>query len=188
MLVLPLLLLAGCETLSQPTPPPDTPSPTPTLNPVTGAGYTTRIPPGWVSRLDDAAEKHRFSAGGEAVLLLERRPLGPVQRGINDVPASIAMVRLRDRIPDEKVVGYLKNFPGTTLIEPPKHYAVGADEGVQVTYSRRLEGTPVDTLDMVVNHHDRTYEMFLNTVAPLFPDQSLEVATIMDAWSWADGP
>lgn len=183
-----LVMLAGCETLTEATPPPETPTPTPVLTAISGPGYTTMIPPGWESRLNDQDELHRFSAGGQPILLLERRPQGPVEVGINDVPSSIAVVRLRDRIPDEKVVGYLKNFPGTTLQQPPAHYALGEDEGVVVVYTRSLGGTPVETMDIVVNHHQVTHEAFFNAIPQLFSDRVSDMTTLMDSWSWADGP
>lgn len=183
-------LLSGCESLSDATPPPDAEvkaTPAPTARPVTGDGFTTSVAPGWVSRLGDATEVLQFSAGGKPILLIERPPSGPVRASVNDVPSSIAVVRLRDRIPDEKVVNYLKTFPGTALKAPPKHYGLGRNEGVLVVYTHDLRNTPVETLDMVVVHHGVTYEVFFTAAIPEYQARLADATQVMETWMWADG-
>jgi hypothetical protein len=155
--------------------------------PVGGDNFTVSVPAGWKDRSSDAAEVLRFSSGGKPVLLIDRAPQAPVRANSNDIPASIAVVRLRDRLPDEKVVNYLKNFPGTTLTDQPAHYALGGDEGVFVTYQHDQAGTPVRTFDFVVAHHGLTYEIFCTATLVEFPTAVREANALIDSWTWRDG-
>lgn len=182
------VMLAGCESLSDAVPPPDAATPPPVSKTVAGDGFTTSVPSGWNSRLGDATQVLQFSSGGKPILLIERSPTGRVRSNLNDVPSNIAVVRLRDRIPDEKVVNYLKNFPGTALKAPPKHFGLGRNEGVLVVYTHDLRGTPVQTLDMVVAHHAVTYEVFFTAAVPDYQARLADATQIMESWVWADGP
>lgn len=185
----PLLTLAlvGCESLSAPAPPPDTPAARLTPMPVGGDNFTVSVPAGWKDRSTDAAEVLRFSSGGKPVLIINRAPQGPVRTNSSDVPASIAVVRLRDRLPDEKVVNYLKNFPGTTLTDQPAHYALGGDEGVFVTYEHSESGTRVRTFDFVIGHHNLTYEVFCTATLADFASAVKDANALIDSWTWRDG-
>ncbi|MFN2569938.1 MAG: hypothetical protein ABR564_10130 [Candidatus Dormibacteria bacterium] len=183
-----MVLLTGCESLSDPTPPPEATTPTPMARTVSGEGFTTAVAPGWSNRLGDTTEVLQFSSGGKPILLIERPPSGEVRPNVNDVPSSIAIVRLRDRIPDEKVLTYLKNFPGTILAAPPRHYGLGGDEGVLVVYTHGLRGTPVETLDMVVTHHGITHEVFFTAAVQDYQPQLADAMQVIDSWLWQDGP
>lgn len=165
------------------------PSPTPRPDIASTIAFTITVPHGWADVTGDPSTA-AVHPSGPVLVLLQTPPRLPVVRGVNDVTGVIVVTELDQPLAAAQVAQYLQSVraAGATDLAPPHPVVVGGSGGTSITYASTLQGTPVETEDIVVVHSGAVYEIELITSRQAFPAQALELDRMLShGWTWVSG-
>lgn len=183
-----LTSMAACGS-ARPATTPARHSATPNSDIASTIAFTISVPRGWadVTGTPSVAAMH---PSGTVLVLLQKPPQPPVAQGVNDVVGVILVTELDQPLAASQVTQYLQSVraAGATDLTEPHPTTVGGSSGTSITYASTLQGTLVQTVDIVVVHGGALYEIELITSRYAFPAQAHDLDQILSrGWTWVRG-
>lgn len=181
------VLAAACGGQTTTTPAAHTATPTPHV--AITVAFTVTIPYGWSDVTGDPRVA-TIHPSGPVLVVLQKPPEPPITSGVNDVDGVIVITEIGQPLSAAQVPQYLQSVRagGATDITQPLPTTVGATAGTSVTYTTTLQGTAVQTEDIVVAHGGTMYEIELITSRYAFAAQARDLDQLLsDGWSWVRG-
>ncbi|HEX6539097.1 MAG TPA: hypothetical protein VF155_07960 [Candidatus Dormibacteraeota bacterium] len=159
------------------------PAPTPAKT----VAFWLTVPPGWSDATSNASVIAAVRPDGNLLMLLRGPEPTPAVRGVSDVTPIVVVTELRQPLAASQVDTYLQSVKaaGASDISTPMPTTVSGGAATAITYQSTLDGTAVQTKDVVVAHGGAMYEIELITSRSQFSAQSQLFDQLLSRdWAW----
>ena len=167
-----IVAVAGTATAAcgQASAPSSTATPAPTQPVARSVAFMVRIPQGWTDMTSNNAVVSSVKPDGTLLMLLQGPAPAPVVQGVSDIAPIVLVVQPRQPLTSTQVDAYLQSVKasGATNVTAPAPTAVARSQATAVTYQSTLNGTLIQTKDVVVSRSGAMFEVELITSAKSF--------------------